>query len=109
MPDGSFPIDIFRGIVGKLKRPTTQTSETTLPPKTNEVITPGPMSENLSRREIPIPGTAPIPQGNIRLFHFTYPKHLESIRTQGLTRKNHENSSDTGLNFAPDSTFAYSD
>lgn len=66
------------------------------------------MPENLVKPEIPIPGEAPIPEGNIRLFHFTYPKNLDSIRTKGLTAPRvdtHSNSSDTGRN----STWVYSD
>lgn len=65
--------------------------------------------EENTRVEIPVPGTTPIPEGNIRLFHFTYPGLLENIRREGITRKGHEITSDAGLNVAPDSTWVYSD
>ena len=39
----------------------------------------------LSRLAIPDePGTAPIPEGHARLFHYTRPEHLASIRSSGL-------------------------
>jgi hypothetical protein len=32
----------------------------------------------------PEPGTAPIPEGHVRLYHQTHPKHVESIRKNGI-------------------------
>lgn len=34
----------------------------------------------------PEPGTAPIPEGHVRLYHQTQPEHIESIRKDGIQR-----------------------
>ncbi|MCL4440156.1 MAG: hypothetical protein M1609_06080, partial [Firmicutes bacterium] len=66
-----------------------------------------PTVERLVKPEIPIPGVAPIPEGNIRLFHFTHPRNLESIRSHGITSPKIE-INENGLNSAPNSTWVYS-
>jgi len=40
---------------------------------------------NASDEVPPEPGLSPIPEGHVRLFHQTGPKHVESIRQNGLT------------------------
>lgn len=110
----------LRGIFAKIKRANPQPAinqvlpdnEAVVNETTSEIVDPTSGSEEVVRPEIPVPGTAPIPEGHIRLFHFTSPKRLESIRTQGLTNPSentHGHSADIGLNSAPNSTWVYSD
>lgn len=68
----------------------------------------GSTAERQIKPEIPIPGVAPIPEGNIRLFHFTFPRNLESVRSQGITSPKID-VNENGLNSAPNSTWVYSD
>src|SRR3989338_8413345 len=78
------------------------------PQTMSEVVTSVSLPENLVKPEIPIPGVASIPEGNIRLFHFTYPENLDSIRSRGITSPNVD-INENGLNSAPNSTWVYSD
>lgn len=71
------------------------------------LLSTAPTAERLMKPEIPIPGVAPIPEGNIRLFHFTHPSKLESIRSHGITSPKIE-INENGLNSAPNSTWVYS-
>lgn len=70
-------------------------------------LSTAPTAERLIKPEIPIPGVAPIPEGNIRLFHFTYPSNLESVRSHGITSPKIE-INENGLNSAPNSIWVYS-
>ena len=42
------------------------------------------------------PGTTPIPKGHVRLFHYTRPDALPSIRTQGLVAQEESKSARVG-------------
>jgi hypothetical protein len=54
--------------------------------RTKRLLTPSPASPGTSDVIPPEPGTAPIPYGALRFWHYTYLDNLPSIRENGLSR-----------------------
>jgi hypothetical protein len=55
----------------------------------------------------PEPGSQPIPEGHVRIFHQTWPRHVESIREQGLRRDLSSASSESPVVFGSAGTPDY--